>query len=226
MKELLALPRQQLEQLRIVTGHMPLGLHEQLPWPETWHYATLLRDPLKRTVSEYYHVRETPVNPAHAAGHQYGLEEFVRRGHGLSENGMCRSLSGEVYGKQFPSPEAMYQEAVRNVDSCAFVGLTEVYTESVRRLCRLCDWPVPTFEPRHKATPAGRTLSEAERDIINCRNELDWKLYEHAKERFQAWHEPDDSVLSRLWRRFFPHRGPGHDPHISGTRVKEPSPSS
>jgi len=211
--ELLALPRREQEQLRVVTGHMPFGLHQQLPWPETWHYVTFVRNPLSRTVSEYYHVRETPRNPAHAAGLEYNLEEFVRRGLGLSENGMCRSLSGECYGQRFTSPQAMFQEAVRNADSCSFVGLTEAYTESVRRLCRLCGWQLPVVEPRHKSTPPGRTLSNGERAIISARNELDWKLYRYLRDRFLSLPEEPRSPLMRLWDRWISRRVPARLPH-------------
>src|SRR5436305_12593017 len=50
VEDLLALPRQEQEKLRVVVGHLPFGLRERLPRPKTWHYATFLRDPVARTV--------------------------------------------------------------------------------------------------------------------------------------------------------------------------------
>src|SRR4051812_12459055 len=59
VEELLAMPRKQQEKLRVVLGHMPFGLRDRLPWPESWHYVTFLRDPIARSVSEYYQIRES-----------------------------------------------------------------------------------------------------------------------------------------------------------------------
>jgi len=183
--DLLALPRKELEQLRLVLGHMPFGLHERLPAPETWQYVTFLRDPATRIVSEYFQVRASPKNPAHAFGMQYGLAEFVRRGLGLSWNGMCRMLSNEVYGERFESPAAMYDAAMNNVERCALVGLTEHFAESVQRLCVLYGWKEPRFGRQYALTPAGRPLSDEELSAIREHNELDYRLYERCRQRFQ-----------------------------------------
>jgi hypothetical protein len=198
LEEMLALPRKELEKLRVIAGHMPFGLRERLPWPETWHYVTFVRNPLTRTLSEYYQVRGDTSNPAHAAGWQYTLEEFVRRQYGLSSNGMCRMLSNECYGKMFANPEAMYQEAVRNAESCSFVGVLECYRESVRRLCQLCGWREPVIAPQHCCTPNGRTLTENERRVILDHNVLDQALYHQLSDRFWSQQKEAEAITHAI----------------------------
>jgi len=66
VEQLLAMPTREKENLRIIVGHMPFGLREQLPWPESWHYVTVVRDPVARSVLDYFQVREEVAHPAHA----------------------------------------------------------------------------------------------------------------------------------------------------------------
>jgi hypothetical protein len=199
--ELLALPRKELARLRVITGHLPFGLRDRLPWPETWHVAVFLRDPVARTVSEYYQVRSSAGNPAHEAGLRYPLEEFVRRGCGMSNNGMCRMLSDACYGRTFDGPEAMYRQAVRNAEACSFVGVTECYRESLRRLCRLCGWPVPPVGRRYACTPRGRALTGRERRALLAANGLDQVLYNEFRARFESETEEEVPALTSLLAR-------------------------
>jgi hypothetical protein len=184
VEDLLAMPPQEQKKLRVISGHMPFGLRERLACPETWGYLTFLRDPVARTVSEYYQVRESSTNPAHPKGMMHNLEEFVRRRCGLGRNGMCRLLSNQAYGRRFESEEAMFEEALRNAEACSFIGLTEFYADSVRRLCQLCGWTVPDFGRQHRLTPKGRQLSDGELEAIHANNVLDQKLYDHCREWF------------------------------------------
>jgi hypothetical protein len=199
--ELLALSRKELAKLRVITGHLPFGLRDRLPWPESWHVAVFLRDPVARTVSEYYQVRSSADNPAHDAGLRYPLEEFVRRGCGLSHNGMSRMLSGECYGRTFDSPEAMYRQAVGNAEACSFVGVTERYRESLGRLCRLCGWRMPPVGRRYACTPRGRMVTERERRAILAANEMDLALYEDFRARFESGSEREVPALSSVLAR-------------------------
>ena len=58
ISEFLAMPQEERERIWAVTGHFPFGIHEHLA-PHT-RYVTLLRDPVKRLLSEYRHLADTP----------------------------------------------------------------------------------------------------------------------------------------------------------------------
>src|SRR6266446_2152495 len=56
---------------------MPFGLHRALP--QASRYITLLRDPIDRTVSEYYYRRHRRTNPiADADAKLLNIEDYVR----------------------------------------------------------------------------------------------------------------------------------------------------
>jgi hypothetical protein len=185
---LLTLSRRELERLRVVVGHMPFGLRELLPRPDRWHYAAFLRDPVARAASEYYQIRATPGHPLHPLAGRCALEEFVRRRCGLSWNGLCQWLSNRAFGTPFADDEAMFRAALRNAEACAFVGLTEHFDESVRRLCRLCGWEAPRCVPLNCHTPPGRVLSAGEEAALRANTALDQRLYDHFRARF--WRPP------------------------------------
>ena len=69
-------------------GHMPLELTRHFPGP--FESATMLRDPVARTVSDYYHCRQNPANPAHEVARNLSLVEFVEQGYGLTHNCYAR----------------------------------------------------------------------------------------------------------------------------------------
>src|SRR4051794_36439482 len=121
VEELLAMPQREQEKLRVLVGHMPFGLRERLPWPESWHYVTVLREPIACTVSTYYQVRQSVRHRAHADAQRYTLEEYVRNRCWMSWDGMCQHLSNARYGQQFESQEAMFQAAMRNAAACSLV---------------------------------------------------------------------------------------------------------
>src|SRR5437879_12837060 len=54
------LPESEKQNVRVLTGHMPFGLHEAMP--QRCHYVTLLRDPTERTISHYYFVFREPTH--------------------------------------------------------------------------------------------------------------------------------------------------------------------
>jgi Sulfotransferase domain len=203
VEQLLAMPRKEQEKLRIIVGHMPFGLREQLPWPETWHYVTLVRDPMARALSDYYQARHSETRNVHDLALRCTLEEYIRSGEGLTFNGMCQLLSNEFYGTKFENPEAMFLEALKNAKDCSFIGLTEAYDESLRRLCRLCGWEVPPINPRNVLTPKNLVLSDSERGLLRASNAYDLILYEHCRRRFaQPVAESRTGPLGKLLAHF------------------------
>ena len=192
-EELLALSQAEQEKLEVIVGHMPFGLREHLPWPESWRYVTFMREPIARTVSTYYQVRHSAVPQAgeglgpqaHHDANRYTLEEYARHRCMMSWNGMCQFLSNQRFGKPFESDEAMFLEAWRNARELSYVGIMEEYDESVRRLCRMFGWKMPGNYARHNAlTPRDRTLSESELETLRAANAYDQVLYEHFRDRF------------------------------------------
>lgn len=62
LQRFLELPPEARARIRCLRGHLPFGLHTQLPRPP--HYITLLRDPVERFLSQYRHCLRAPENAA------------------------------------------------------------------------------------------------------------------------------------------------------------------
>jgi len=170
--------------IRLLAGHMPLELTQRFPGP--FESVTMLRNPVERTVSDYYHCRQNPANPAHEVARNLSLVEFVEQGYGLTHNCYTRWLSNASYGTRFSTEGEMLQAARATLAAFTLIGITEEFDISVRRICeryRLTQGPLST-ENRNVATPRGTGVSAKERRVIMRCNELDVLLYEDARHRF------------------------------------------
>ncbi|MDA8045205.1 MAG: hypothetical protein M0Z30_08225 [Actinomycetota bacterium] len=70
LDDLAVLSRPQLSRLRAVSGHLPFEVLDLMP--ESWTTATVLRDPVRRTVSHYRELRRTSV-----PHRDLSLDEFI-----------------------------------------------------------------------------------------------------------------------------------------------------
>lgn len=147
------------------------------------NYVTVLRDPVQRVVSMYYHLQK------HGSAHGKGvsLDEFVtaddtRR---TVHNFQTRVLA-QVGGK---SPQHLTHDtlalAKSNLEPFAVVGLTERFDESVLLTRRALSWSRwPFYEPQNVGDrPALADLPDALIATIEERNTLDRDLYRWAAAR-------------------------------------------
>jgi hypothetical protein len=83
-----------LSDIRFVHGHFRFGLHESFQQPAK--YYTVLRDPVDRVISLYYHYKRNPGNWYHdiIRKEHLGLENFIRDERFLqADNEMTRQIS-------------------------------------------------------------------------------------------------------------------------------------
>jgi hypothetical protein len=171
--------------IRAVVGHFSFGIHPYVNRP--WTYITLLRDPVDRVVSLYYHIRrdrQTPLHEIVSSG--ISIEDFVLH---LScreaDNDQTRRISG--LEPEFGACSiAMLDKAKDNLRRYfSVVGVTECFDETVILIKRTLDWADdPYYLPGlvNKERPAIASLPQKSIDIILERNELDTKLHEFARE--------------------------------------------
>jgi hypothetical protein len=170
--------------IRLLAGHMPFGFAAHFPGPS--EYVTLVRDPIARTISDYYFCRNNPSNPAHEAAIALPLVEFVGRGYAFTQNCYARWLSNEPFGAHFRDPDEMLRRALTNLSQFSFIGITEQFEVAVKRLCRKYGL-VPhaaTKVNRNAATPEAGLVSDEEREVIRRANALDLVIYEKCLRHF------------------------------------------
>lgn len=175
--------------LRLVTGHVPYGLHDSLR-PNEVQYMTLLRDPVSRLRSLYLFARERPRNQLHDVARDGTLESFARTENTAQlDNDQTRFLAGDLaVGAEpldRPVTEVDFDRACRHLTECRAVGVTERFDESLLAMSKLFGWRLPLYSAQ-KVSRESVVVTDEARDAILARNQFDRALYELAVDMFHA----------------------------------------
>ena len=195
-KELQAMPDERKRGFEIVFGHVPYGIH--LAFPQACVYATVLRDPVDRVVSSYYHhvraVRRkrrlggpalTPLEEAVESG-TIDLAAFARgdtpRGAAPVRNQMVRIVSGRIRGIRGDlAHPRLLTVALENAEAFVAIGVTESVGDFAARLGDALGWKDRPRIPRvnyNDFRPKLADVPQAERDELRAINALDASFYE------------------------------------------------
>jgi hypothetical protein len=169
--------------LRAVTGHFWYGVHAAIPQP--YFYITLLREPVDRIVSLYYHILGKDDELLH--------DEIVSRGATLEDfvaEFSCREIDNDqtrrIAGVEPPFGRCTVQtleRAKRNVrERFAFAGTTDRFDESMIVLKGLLGWKHVFYLPElvNDARPQRDALPARTIDLISEHNHHDLELYNYA----------------------------------------------
>jgi hypothetical protein len=191
-----AMSRRKQKKIRCIAGHFAFGIHRYLT-ARPAVYITLLRDPIERVVSHYYHTLRHQEHYLHqqVTEKNYSLKEYVRRG--LSKelnNGQTRILAGIGWGVEYGRcTRAMLEQAKENIEKhFAAVGISERFDVFLQHLAESFNWKIPVYEKRNMG--AGR-MDKGEVDhetleVIKEYNQLDIELYN------EFWQDKD--ILKNL----------------------------
>ena len=173
--------------LRLIRGHFDLSLGKLLP-PNT-QFFTLLRDPIERAISHYYHYRRQSTDPIHPLAMRSTLTEWVSSC-GLVEmdNGQTRRLAGEINLPRGQVTLQMLDRAQSNLArNFAVVGLTERFEESLILLHRAFNWRLCGFTAHNVGNdrPPRTEVSEEALKAIENSNRFDLDLYQFASALFE-----------------------------------------
>src|SRR5206468_13017876 len=137
-EELAAIAQNQMDRLRIVTGHLYFGAHEFSARPCT--YITMLREPIDRVISHYYFVRHDPSNYLYELARKMSLKEFGEScGRQEPNNDQTRLLAGPCHTAGFGiCSDEMLDIAKRNLaEHFAAVGISEEFDRSLMLMKRI-----------------------------------------------------------------------------------------
>lgn len=182
------LPDSKKREIQILKGHMPFGLHRL--FPQRCVYVTVLREPIRRVISQYFYIRRRPGNQHHRAvvGGKMSVGEFVSSGiaPGIN-NGQVRWLAGEIHSHGFGKVGSEQLEVAKaNIeDHFGLVGTTEHFDETLLLLQRLMGWAGNPFYRRQnvyrRKTP--ETVTDEDVAVVAEHNRLDIELYDAASTR-------------------------------------------
>ncbi len=176
----------------LVQGHMSYGLHEFVPGPST--YVTLLREPIRRALSDYHYVTSTPGHPIHEHVRDLSLVEYFESGiTGQLSNGQVRLLSGDNLPEDrgVPSNRRMesadFEKARANLDdNFTAVGVQERFDETLLLFRRRLGWRWPFYIRENVTSRPYRREDIPDDDLARIRelNLLDIELYEAVRNKF------------------------------------------
>lgn len=183
--ELKTWPPERLAAIRFLQGHYPWGLHEMLP--QRSRCFTILRDPVERVLSHFYHAQRQP---------DYFLYDLIQDNNGslpkllesgvplMMNDGQVRLLSAVWGDAPFDGiDEAMLAKAVDNLRACAVVGVTEQFDLTLLLLQQTFGWRHIDYVRANIGTnrPPSATLGEEIIAAVRRHNQLDMRLYDEAR---------------------------------------------
>lgn len=192
-RDFAAMPEEDRARLALVVGHFQFGIHEWIPRTAT--YLTMVRDPIDRLISLYYHYKNSAVtNEASGAfRHRATIEEqgltferFVFGGLTLqTDNEMVRQVSGR-WAKFGECTQELLDQALEHVESqFAGVMVYERMPESMDLLARVTGRPVDRLGrsnvSRARVTPD--QIAPDVRERVLEFNRYDSELYRRAVAR-------------------------------------------
>jgi Sulfotransferase family len=183
----------------VAGGHAPMGIHTLFDRPAK--YFTIIRHPVDRVISQFYHMRVHDYMPLFAQIKDMTLEQYLDSRIGLDPfDHQVRMLSGceeldgpwGIDGK--PVPAALVEKrhlemAKQNIEKYFITAAPlEEFLTLVVLLKRLYGWNLRNclYEPQNVTArrPQVKEVPEATRRRIEDYNRYDMELYEWTKARF------------------------------------------
>lgn len=170
------------DETRYVYGHYPVNEGVLEKFGDEYGFVTTLRDPVRRWISHYYYNR-------YLSPEQYSidlpLDEFLEteRARGIGRMYTAYLVGPERMPDEGPVPEALREQARRNLEKLDVVGIVEEMDELCRDVERTFGIEI---DPKHRnpspAPEGAKEVQPEQRRRIREFCEPDLELYEYARE--------------------------------------------
>ncbi len=190
---------QQRHTVRLLGGHIPFGMHALFPRP--FLYLSLLREPVDRCISLFYFYKTREDTPLHQQVQHMTLAEFMRSGTTpLSDNGMVRQLSGDVWRPYSKCTPAMLEKAKANLRRYVFFGLQAHFDDYLDMLAQVTGLERQQYLYRNKtkARPQREEIDAETEAVIAQYNVLDQALYDYALRLYEEIIKDPAAYVERL----------------------------
>lgn len=196
-----AQPAAKRQDLKLVMGHFPYGLHRVLPGECT--YLTVLRHPVDRVVSHYYFILRHQNNYLHQRVTQeaMSLEEFIDSQLTWELDNLQTRMLGDGMSLRFGQVGQdnldLAKERLRNMD---LVGLVEEPHKTLVMLKKTLGWRTVPRVGKVNVTRNRPKLADVAPEVvrkIEKLNNLDMALYQEAARLLDARFKE----AGRLWAR-------------------------
>ncbi|EGC32992.1 hypothetical protein DICPUDRAFT_81190 [Dictyostelium purpureum] len=223
-------------------GHFRFGLHKYFndipklslpsdaeePYFNPYSYLTMLRDPVERTISHYYFLKESISHPLHKETLNRTLLEWTAVSP-TSNNEFCRRMVG--IDRNVETPIDFEQLCIHRLKyTFKYIGIMERFDESIVLLSHKLGYTKLLFPNENvgkiRATHTKETLTKEERTLIERLNTADIKAYKIALEIFEK--EIDlvgrdffNNEVTQLKNIYIKENGPVETLYINDKRSKK-----
>ncbi len=211
-EDIITVPTETLAGYDVYRGHFLAYIEPYLG--RRFDTFTLLREPVERTISHYYHVQRAPEHPFHADALGLSLAEFCnhpRTRHmvqnyqsgylaclgGKDPRALAASMTTEDFAKyklqlaldpapdDFPSPQELYRAASDRLHSFVAVGLSERLDDSLTLIAHALGMPrPPAFSARNVGANRPPTIDAETISAIRDHTQVDQALYDSMQKLF------------------------------------------
>ncbi len=177
-------------QYSLLQGHMSYGLHEFMS--DDFRYVTMLREPLRRALSDYAFVTTNTLHPLYPTVKDMSFSEYLNSAMTSQlENGQTRLIAGDCEAGNVGIPtvnkmsEQDFERAKDNIARhFAVVGVLERFDESLLLMRKALGWKYPFYVKQNiTASGAKPRLSTADLETARNQNQFDLKLYQRSVQR-------------------------------------------
>lgn len=194
-----------------IMGHIRYGVHHL--WSDPATYITMLRDPVERTISNYYYIQRHAHHARNAHYQNVSLLEYAQketRGERLTRwlVGFRPDGVGEMYGDDHPLPPDALEIAKDHLRThFSVIGLVEEFDKTLLLAQKALGWRNIYYARRNvnEGRPRREQVSPEVMEHLRQNSEPDASLYQYAKtlfaERCQAYGDTLDADVAAFQRR-------------------------
>jgi hypothetical protein len=194
------------KKIRILKGHFPFGVHKIYPTPIT--YFTFLREPLKRSISDFNFLLLNHTHPFYEKfiNEKYTLKDLLKEGPIKNfDNCQVRYLAAVNDIEYGCINEEIYKIALKNFDEyCEAFGICERFDDSIIYLKHELNWSNPFYIEANvtKKKSYVSNFDEETYQLLNQYNKYDLLLYDYAFKKFDAIIKSKGELFSKEVKRF------------------------
>jgi Galactose-3-O-sulfotransferase len=182
---LMSISKKKKEQYQFFSTHYGFGTHEL--FPQTATYLTMLREPVARSISQYYSFIYQRPEVEKDLG-MYCLEDYVEKMAETRHDNVQVRFVANARDDDIVTAEHL-ETAKKNIaDKFSGIGLMERFEESLALYSKIYGWRNITYIRRNttKAKPIDIQLDQQHLETIREYNKLDEELYEFSAELFDS----------------------------------------
>ena len=174
--------KRNISQLKCVHGHFVFGWHQFLG--VEWKYITVIREPRSRLISDYYYNLSNTNAHHHQFAKNKSFNEFLLNPRNiLSDNALCRFISGDITTPVGELSENVVKKALKNIDNhFIHIGFTEKFDDFLVKSKKILGWNRLYYKSLNR-TKTNRGRVTIDDGLLSERIKYDVQLYNELRNR-------------------------------------------